>query len=171
MARTVEIAQDGSHTVRFDLKGRQRRSFLVMAAFCLVLGPYLAAGIVGPRNRSPGTLVWFEAITLAFWVVAAYFVRVAFGWVVADSTGLMTSRVYRGQGARWDDIESIRPRSYQGSVASIAVVQVRTKNGMAFFLPAPRTTRPREDSEFADALDYLDHRLAVIQASTRSHGE
>ncbi len=56
-------------------------------------------------------------------------------------------------------------------MASIAVVQVRTKNGMAFFLPAPRTTRPREDSEFADALDYLDHRLAVIQASTRSHGE
>jgi Bacterial PH domain len=160
MALTVETAQDGNRAVRFDLRGRQRRSFLVMAAFCLVLGPFLAAGIIGPKNHAPGTLVWFEAITLAFWLAAAYFVRVAFGWVVADSSGLRTSRAYRGRAVHWDDIESIRTRSYQGRVASISVIQVRTTGGQAFFLPAPRTTRPGDDCEFAEALDYLDDILA-----------
>jgi hypothetical protein len=161
MALTDQIAQDGSRAVRFDLRGRQRRSFLIMAVSCVVLGPFLAAGVVGPRNQSAGSLVWFEAITLAVWVVAAYYVRVAFGWVVADSSGLRTSRVYRGQAVRWDDVEFIRPRSYQGRVASITLVQVRTKDGQGFFLPAPRTTRPSEDREFAEALDYLDDLLQL----------
>jgi len=160
MALYVETAQDGGSVARFDLRGRQRWSFLIMAAFCLVLGPFLAAGIIGPQNHAPSALVWFEAITLAFWVAASYFVRVAFGWVVADTTGLRTSRVYRGQAFRWDDIESFQSRSYQGRVASITLVQVRTMGGQSFFLPAPRTTRPWADHEFAQALDYLDQALA-----------
>jgi hypothetical protein len=161
MALTDQTAQDGGRAGRFDLRGRQRRSFLIMAVFCVVLGPFLAAGVVGPRSQAAGSLVWFEAITLAVWVVAAYYVRVAFGWVVADSSGLRTSRVYRGQAFRWDDIELIRPRSYQGRVAGITLVQVRTRDGRAFFLPAPRTTRPSEDREFAEALDYLDDLLQL----------
>ncbi|HEY5988642.1 MAG TPA: hypothetical protein VIV12_20020 [Streptosporangiaceae bacterium] len=160
MALTVETAQDGGSVVRFDLRGRQRRSFLIMAAFCLVLGPFLAAGIIGPQNHAPSALVWFEAITLAFWVVASYFARVAFGWVVADSAGLWTSRAYRGQAVRWDDIESFQPRSYRGRAASVTLVQVRTKGGRSFFLPAPRTTRPWDDHEFAEALGYLEQALA-----------
>src|SRR5262245_45421588 len=126
--------------MRLVLRGRQRTAFLTRAAMCAV------AGLIAVLPPHPWTArlphpadQWFVGFASLLWAIALYYLRVAYGWVEVDDTGLRTSRLVRGRSIRWTDVQRITTRTYHGRGGSVTVVKVHTKRGRVFLLPAPRT--------------------------------
>jgi len=123
-------------------------------------GVGLAAGVIAGVAGALGGGWQFPAGAAALMtVIAAYFFRVANGWVCIDPAGLRTSRWVRGRRFRWDEIDSLEPKTWYGRGGTITVVRVRTRSGWSYYLPAPRSTRGEAEPAFRRQLSQLQHHV------------
>jgi hypothetical protein len=131
----VGVSQPRRGSFRFDLRGRQRAAYLRLAAACAAAGT---------------AEVWLASFIDGFWLfaslgalllgIAAYYARVAYGWVVADRAGLRTSRLVLGRHIPWANLVSVTTDTYFGKAGTVTVVKVHIVRGRRIHLPAPRTT-------------------------------
>lgn len=139
---------------RLDLRGRQRRHFILMAAGCTV------AAFAGPLLLRQGGPWFYGGWAVLMMGVALYYLRIAYGWVELDHHGIRTSRLLRGRAIPWAEVEDFTVRRYRGHGGGVTVVKVHTTAGRSYFLPVPRTTQ-WNDPGFAQAVDDLRARIPV----------
>jgi hypothetical protein len=146
--------------VRLDLRGDQRKHYLFMAAVCAVGGTGFGGILLIPTTiRHDDLRIWYiGGFAVLMWVVAVYYLRVAYGWIELDAEGLRTSRLLRGRLTQWGEIDRVSTRTYYGRIGTVTVIRVHTTAGRTFYLPAPRTTSPG-DPEFYKAV--LDLRIRM----------
>jgi hypothetical protein len=143
-----------SESPRISLAGPERRAFLRRAGFCVLAAAVpAAAGLRPPFARGDvAFLVGWAALMVA---VAAYYVRIAYGWVHIDPVGLRTSRLWRGRHLRWAEIGALETKTWRGKAGGITLVKAHTWSGRTYYLPAPRTTSPETAEAFHRQLRQL----------------
>lgn len=144
---------------RIDLRGPQRKAYLGRAGFCLAI----AVVPVGLNSNAwfsrTSDWVWLLGWAALLTLIAAYHVRVAYGWVHIDPLGLHTSRLWRGRYLQWADIEVLETKTWYGKGGGVTLVQARTRSGRSYYLPAPRATSGRTDEAFYRQLRQLSRHV------------